>query len=60
MDRSADGLKIFALDGSGDLGRRLADAAGVAPGEHEEREFADGEHKARPLESVRGRSPGTR
>jgi ribose-phosphate pyrophosphokinase len=34
--------------------RRLAQRAGAAVAQHEEREFADGEFKLRPLESVRG------
>ena len=33
----------------------MAKAPGIALGAHEEREFEDGEHKIRPLESVRGR-----
>jgi len=48
-------LSLFALSASGDLGRRVAGALGVTLAPHEEREFEDGEHKARPLESVRGR-----
>lgn len=47
-------LALFALDAS----RDLADAVSAALGEpltpHEERTFEDGEHKARPLASVRG------
>jgi ribose-phosphate pyrophosphokinase len=34
---------------------RICSGLGVAPGRHEERGFEDGEHKIRPLESVRGR-----
>ncbi len=50
-------LKLFALDAGRDAGfaQRLADALGVAPSAHEERRFEDGEHKSRPLDSVRGR-----
>jgi ribose-phosphate pyrophosphokinase len=48
-------LGIFALNSSRDFGRRVAGALGVTLSPHEEREFEDGEHKARPLESVRGR-----
>jgi ribose-phosphate pyrophosphokinase len=47
-------LKLFALERSHDFGRRVASSMGVSLGELEEREFEDGEHKARPLENVRG------
>ncbi|QOY92772.1 ribose-phosphate pyrophosphokinase [Massilia sp. UMI-21] len=46
---------LFGLDGSRDLAGRVARVLGVSLAAHEEREFEDGEHKARPLESVRGR-----
>jgi ribose-phosphate pyrophosphokinase len=48
-------LSLFALNASRDFGQRVADALGAPLAPHEEREFEDGEHKARPLESVRGR-----
>ncbi len=48
-------LTLFALNATRDLGARVALALGVALSAHEEREFEDGEHKARPLENVRGR-----
>ena len=48
-------LSFFALNASRDLGERIARALGSPLAPHEEREFEDGEHKARPLESVRGR-----
>lgn len=47
-------MRIFALNGSRDFGGKLAFALGVPIDEHEERDFEDGEHKARPLVSVRG------
>lgn len=47
-------LKLFALERSHDFGRRVASSMGVSLGQLEEREFEDGEHKARPLENVRG------
>ena len=47
---------IFALEASHDLGARIAGLLGMALSQHEEREFEDGEHKARPLTSVRGRN----
>jgi ribose-phosphate pyrophosphokinase len=47
-------LSIFALEGSRPFGEQVAAhlAATLAP--HEERSFEDGEHKARPLQDVRG------
>lgn len=53
--KAMPGIILFALDGSRDLGERVAGHLGIALGEHEERVFEDGEHKARPLVSVRGR-----
>ncbi len=47
-------MKLFALEVSREFGVRVADALGMPLAEHEERAFEDGEHKARPLESVRG------
>jgi ribose-phosphate pyrophosphokinase len=47
-------MKIFALNGTMALGRAIADELEVALAEHEERDFEGGEHKARPLVSVRG------
>jgi len=49
-----DALRLFALNTSRPYGERVAAALGVALASHEEREFEDGEHKARPLENVRG------
>ncbi len=49
------GIGVYSLDS----GRRLLDAVcnslELTPGRIEERTFEDGEHKIRPLESVRGR-----
>jgi len=47
-------MLFFALNGSDQLGRRVAEAGGFVPAAHEEREFEGGEHKARPLVDVRG------
>lgn len=47
-------MRIFALEGSGLAGAAIAETIGVALDAHEERDFEDGEHKARPLVSVRG------
>ena len=52
---SQDDCCLFALEASRPYGERVASALGVALSAHEEREFEDGEHKARPLENVRGR-----
>lgn len=48
-------MQLFALSGSEDLGSAIADSLGIALAPHEERDFEDGEHKARPLSSVRGK-----
>ena len=46
---------LFALAPSEALGRAVADALGLDVSPHELRRFEDGEHKIRPLVSVRGR-----
>lgn len=46
---------LFALNDSRGFGELVAAALGVRLAEHEEREFEDGEHKCRPLTSVRER-----
>lgn len=46
-------MRVFALTGTEGLGKAVAEAAGVELHPLEEREFADGEHKSRPLVSVR-------
>jgi ribose-phosphate pyrophosphokinase len=46
---------VFALHATQEFGAQVAQHLGVALSAHEEREFDDGEHKARPLASVRGR-----
>lgn len=47
-------LKIFALDATRPFGFAVAKEAGTSLTTMEERNFEDGEHKARPLEEVRG------
>jgi ribose-phosphate pyrophosphokinase len=47
-------LRIFALAASKELGGAVAQALGQKLAAHEEREFEDGEHKTRPLDSVSG------
>ena len=49
-------LLLFALEHSHVPGNAIAQQLGLALAPHEERVFEDGEHKARPLQSVRGRS----
>ena len=49
-----EGMKLFALNASAGLGKRIADRLGIPLEPHEEREFAHGEHKARPLADVWG------
>jgi phosphoribosylpyrophosphate synthetase len=46
---------LFALATSRSFGERVAATCGVTLGAVEERGFEDGEHKTRPLPSVRGR-----
>lgn len=46
---------LFALEPTRELGERVAACLDLPLSPHEEREFEDGEHKARPLVSVRGR-----
>lgn len=45
---------MFALDATAQLGKVIAQTLGQPLALHEEREFEDGEHKARPLEPVVG------
>ena len=54
MTLNDSGLRLFALGASHAYGERVARHLGIALTAHEEREFEDGEHKARPLQSVRG------
>ena len=46
---------LFAPQASAEFGRRVAAACGCDLSPMEEREFEGGEHKTRPLVSVRGR-----
>nr|NDG07819.1 ribose-phosphate pyrophosphokinase [Oxalobacteraceae bacterium] len=52
---AVDAPLLFALGHSQPLGKLVAQRLGVALTPHEERVFDDGEHKIRPLQSVRGR-----
>ncbi|WP_036263710.1 ribose-phosphate diphosphokinase [Methylocapsa aurea] len=47
-------MQLFTLNASRTFAEKIAAALGVELSSHEEREFEDGEHKARPLASVRG------
>lgn len=47
-------MHVFALNGSDALGTAVASELQTALAAHEEREFEDGEHKARPLVSISG------
>jgi ribose-phosphate pyrophosphokinase len=49
-----DSLCLFALHGSDELGSAIAAMLGQPLAAHEEREFEDGEHKARAFRSRRG------
>lgn len=48
-------LMFFALEASRSYGEQVSQALGVPISSHEERDFEDGEHKARPLVNVRNR-----
>ena len=45
---------VFALSATQDLGLKIATALDEPLARHEEREFEDGEHKARPIDDVNG------
>ncbi len=47
-------LCLFALNATAGLGSAVAAELSLPLSAHEEREFEDGEHKTRPLQSVRG------
>ncbi|MGE5617103.1 MAG: ribose-phosphate diphosphokinase [Bacillota bacterium] len=55
MWSSSDPPVVFAFEGGRRLAEAIARRCGVSLAAHEERAFEDGEHKARPLVSVRGR-----
>jgi ribose-phosphate pyrophosphokinase len=48
-------LSLFALNRSRAFGERVSRHLAIGLSGHEEREFEDGEHKARPLAGVRGK-----
>jgi ribose-phosphate pyrophosphokinase len=48
------GFRLFVLNATNGLGRQIADALDLPLAAHEERDFEDGEHKARPLDNARG------
>ena len=50
-----DRMRLFALQATAELGKAIADRLGQPLSLHEEREFEDGEHKARPLDPVIGK-----
>lgn len=50
-----DGLALFCLNSGQHFASQVATHLGVALSAHEERDFEDGEHKTRPLETVRNR-----
>lgn len=49
-----DEMRVFALNASGEFGKLVSQNLGTPLSAHEEREFEDGEHKARSLVNVRG------
>jgi ribose-phosphate pyrophosphokinase len=52
LEYARDRLRIFALSATSELGTNIASAAGLPLAALEERQFEDGEHKTRPLDSV--------
>ena len=48
-------IALFSLEADATFAAGVARFLDIDPGEHEERDFGDGEHKIRPLESVRDR-----
>ena len=52
---NTDDLLLFALDASRAFGEAVSQRLALPLAAHEEREFEDGEHKTRPLVSVRDR-----
>jgi ribose-phosphate pyrophosphokinase len=55
MSPSHPEIALFALRSGRAFGLRVAEELGHRLADHEEREFEWGQHKARPLESVRGK-----
>lgn len=53
-DMAADRLCLFAMRATAELGAGIAAALGQPLARLEEREFEDGEHKSRPLDTVAG------
>lgn len=54
MNAAREGFRLFALGASESFARKVAEGAGTVPAPLEDRAFEDGEHKCRPLVSVRG------
>jgi ribose-phosphate pyrophosphokinase len=55
VTRGLEDLRLFALNATRSFGEAIARELGIHLTPHEERDFEDGEHKTRPLETVRGR-----
>ena len=53
--KADDRIALFSLDCGSDFASQVAAHLGVPLGKHEERDFEDGEHKIRTLETVRNR-----
>jgi ribose-phosphate pyrophosphokinase len=51
---AGDRFRLFALNATAELGGAIAAQLGTTLSRHEEREFEDGEHKARPLDPIGG------
>lgn len=55
LSEPREGMQLFALQATAELGNSIADKLGQPLSRHEERDFEDGEHKARPLDPVVGK-----
>ena len=52
---NSEDIRLFSLNAGRDFAEKLARELAIPLSSHEEREFDDGEHKTRPLTSVRGK-----
>jgi len=52
---NTDEIRLFSLNAGRDFAEKLGRELAIPLSPHEEREFDDGEHKTRPLTSVRGK-----
>ena len=53
---SHETIAVFAPQSGREFGECVCSNLGISLSSHEERDFEDGEHKTRPLESIRGKN----